>query len=133
MIRKIDHIGIAVPDLEEGIKLYRDVMGLKLHAVEVVPDQKVKVAMFEAGDVHIELLEPTSEDSPISKFIEKSGGGLHHMCYEVDDVDDCLTEYSEKGVRLIDQTSRPGAMGKKVGFLHPKSTGKVLVELNSKA
>ena len=131
MMKKIDHIGIAVNSLEESIPLYRDVMGMHLHAVEEVAEQKVKVAMFEVGDVHIELLEPTSPDSPIAKYLEKNGPGMHHICYEVEDVDASLGEMGAKGVRLIDQASRPGAGGKRVGFLHPKSTGSVLVELNS--
>ena len=131
MMKKIDHIGVAVNSLEESIPLYRDAFGMKLHAVEEVPDQKVKVAMFEVGNVHIELLEPTSPESPIAKFLEKNGPGMHHICYEVEDVDNSLQEIAEKGVRLIDQASRPGAGGKRVGFLHPKSTGSVLVELNS--
>ncbi len=131
MFRKIDHIGIAVRSLEESIPLYRDAFGLTMHEIEEVPDQRVRVAMFEIGDVHIELLEPTSEDSPIAKFLEKKGPGMHHICYEVEDVDSTLGELKEKEVRLIDQESRPGAAGKRVAFLHPKSTGSVLTELNS--
>ncbi len=131
MIKKIDHIGIAVTSLEQGIKLYRDQLGLTLHSIEEVPEQKVRVAMFEVGDVHIELLEPTSEDSPIAKFLAKQGPGMHHICFEVDNVDHSLREYEGKGIRLIDICSRPGASGKRVGFLHPKSTGSVLTELNS--
>jgi len=131
MMKKIDHIGVAVHSLEESIPLYRDVFGMHLHAVEVVEEQKVKVAMFEVGDVHIELLEPTSPESPIAKFLEKNGQGMHHICYEVEDVDASLATIASKGVRLIDQASRPGAGGKRVGFLHPKSTGSVLIELNS--
>ena len=133
MIKKIGHIGIAVKDLDEGIRLYRDQIGLEFLGVEEVKDQKVKVAMFKAGEVRIELLEPTSDDSPIMAFLEKSGGGLHHLCYEVDDVDESLQEMAEKGISLIDKQSRPGAEGMRVGFLHPKSTGRVLIELNSKA
>ncbi|MBZ0265599.1 methylmalonyl-CoA epimerase [bacterium] len=131
MIQKIDHIGIAVRSLDEGIKLYRDTLGMKLHAVEEVTEQKVRVAMFDVAGVHIELLEPTSEDSPIAKFLEKQGPGMHHICYEVDDVDESLNEFQEKGIRAIDKSSRPGAAGKRVGFLHPKSTASVLIELNS--
>jgi len=131
MIRKIGHIGIAVRSLDEGIPLYRDVFGLEFHGIEEVAEQKVRVAMFDAGGVHIELLEPTSEDSPIAKFLEKNGPGMHHLCYEVEDVDDALKEIGEKGVRLIDEVSRGGAGGSRVGFLHPKATGGVLTELNS--
>lgn len=133
MMKKIDHIGIAVHKLEDSIPLYRDAYGMNLHAVEEIAEQKVKVAMFEVGNVHIELLEPTSEDSPIAKFLEKNGEGMHHICYEVEDVDGALKTLGEKEIRLIDKTARIGAGGKKVGFLHPKSTGKVLTELNSPA
>ena len=133
MIRKIDHIGVAVRSLEESIPLYRDAFGLHLHCIEEVAEQKVRVAMFDAGGVHIELLEATSEDSPIAKFIEKSGPGLHHICYEVEDVDTSLKTLIEKGVRTIDQESRGGAGGKRVGFIHPKATFGVLTELNSPA
>lgn len=132
MIEKIGHIGIAVRSLEESIPLYRDVFGLPFLGIEEVAEQKVKVAMFDVGGVHIELLEPTSEDSPIAKFMEKNGPGMHHICYKVDDVDESLNEIGAKGIRLIDETSRGGAGGTRVGFLHPKSTGSVLVELNSK-
>ena len=131
MIEKIGHIGIAVRSLEESIPLYRDVFGLPFLGIEEVAEQKVKVAMFDVGGVHIELLEPTSEDSPIAKFMEKNGPGMHHICYKVDDVDESLNEIGAKGIRLIDETSRGGAGGTRVGFLHPKSTGSVLVELNS--
>jgi methylmalonyl-CoA/ethylmalonyl-CoA epimerase len=131
MFKKIDHIGIAVKSLDESIPLYRDAYGMHLHVVEEVPEQKVKVAMFEIGDIHIELLEPTSDDSPIAKFLEKKGPGMHHICYEVDDVDGTLEEVSAHDVQLIDKKSRIGAGGKKVAFLHPKSTGSVLTELNA--
>lgn len=132
MIQKISHIGIAVNTLDESIPLYRDALGLEFHGTEEVAEQKVRVAMFNVGGVHIELLEPTSDDSPIARFLASKGPGMHHICYEVDDVDATLKEVSEKGIRLIDQTSRPGAGGTRVAFLHPKSTGGVLVELNSK-
>ncbi len=131
MFKKIDHIGIAVKSLDESIPLYRDAYGMHLHLIEEVPEQKVKIAMFEIGDVHIELLEPTSDDSPIAKFLEKKGPGMHHICYEVDDVDGTLEEVSAQDVQLIDKKSRNGAGGKKVAFLHPKSTGSVLTELNA--
>lgn len=131
MIEKIDHIGIAVKDLDAAVEIYRDQLGLKLVHMEVVEDQKVRVAMFEVGDLHIELLEPVSEDSPISGFLEKRGQGLHHLCYKVEDVDQELADMRERGVRTIDSSSRPGAEGKRVAFLHPKSTCSVLTELNS--
>ncbi|MBD3166094.1 methylmalonyl-CoA epimerase [bacterium] len=132
MIRKIRHIGIAVEDLEEGIHLYRDVLGLEFLGTEEVLDQKVRVAMFGVGEVRIELLEPMSDESPIAVHLAKKGAGMHHICYEVDDVAESLKEYEDKGVRLIDKAPRAGAEGMQIGFLHPKSTGRVLVELNSK-
>ncbi len=131
MIKQISHIGIAVHDLEEGIRLYRDVLGLPLLGIEEVEEQKVRVAMFRVGGTRIELLEPTSGDSPIAGYLEKRGPGMHHICYEVEDVQESLEEYRGKGIRLIDQQARTGAGGSRVGFLHPKSTGGVLVELNS--
>ncbi|MFH0883448.1 MAG: methylmalonyl-CoA epimerase [bacterium] len=132
MIRKIGHIGIAVRSLEESIPLYRDVFGLPLMGTEEVAEQKVRVANFDVSGVHIELLEPTSDDSPIAKYLEKNGPGMHHICFQVDDVDESLKNIAASGIRLIDETSRGGAEGTRVGFLHPKSTGSVLVELNSK-
>jgi methylmalonyl-CoA/ethylmalonyl-CoA epimerase len=131
MSQKIDHLGIAVPNLAEAIPFYRDVLGLKYHGEEEVADQKVRTAFFEAGDVHIELLEPTSPESPVGKFLEKNGGrgGIHHIAYAVDDVAARLADYSAKGVALIDKTPRPGANNKLIAFLHPKSTGGVLTEL----
>lgn len=133
MINSISHIGIAVESLDSSIPLYRDVFGLHHLGVEEVVEQKVRVAMFDAGGVHIELLEPTSPESPIAKFLEKNGPGMHHICYNVGDVDESLKEASEKGLRLIDEKAREGAGGMKIGFLHPKSTLGVLTELNSKS
>ncbi|MBR4739498.1 MAG: methylmalonyl-CoA epimerase [Bacteroidales bacterium] len=126
----IEHIGIAVTNLEEAIRYYEDVMGLKCYAIEEVKDQKVKTAFFRCGDVKIELLEATSPDSTIASFIEKNGGkgGMHHIAFAMEDTDQALAEAKEKGVRLIDQQSRPGAEGLQIGFLHPKSTLAVLTE-----
>lgn len=131
MIERISHIGIAVHDLERGIGLYRDVFGMQLLGIEDVAEQGVRVAMFRAGESRIELLEPTSAESPVAKFLASRGPGLHHICYEVDDVDRALKRIGESGVRLIDHESRRGAGDTKVGFLHPNSTGGVLIELNS--
>jgi len=128
-IKKLDHIGIAVTSLEEGIKLYADSMGLALGGTEEVPEQKVKVAFFKAGDVNIELLEPTSPDSPVAKFMEKNQGpGIHHLAYEVTNIEKALEAAKAKGMRLIDEKPRTGAHGKKIAFLHPASTMKVLTE-----
>ncbi|MDR1789511.1 MAG: methylmalonyl-CoA epimerase [Opitutaceae bacterium] len=131
MIKKIDHLGIAVTKLEDAIPFYRDILGLAYHGQEEVADQKVKTAFFEAGDVHIELLEPTSPDSPIAKFIEKNGGrgGIHHIAYAVDDVADSLAKLTAKGVALVDKAPRAGANNKLIAFLHPKSSAGVLTEL----
>ena len=129
MIRKIDHVGVAVSSLEEHIPFYRDVLGLKLMGTEEVPEQKVRVAMFQVGEVKIELLEPLSGESPIAKFIEKKGEGVHHLAYDTDDISSELNLMRKKGVRLIDEEPRDGAHGSRIAFLHPKSSAKVLTEL----
>ena len=132
MISKINHIGIAVSSLEASTPLYRDVLGLASLGVEEVPEQKVKVAMFAVGEVKIELLEPTSEDSPIAKYLEKNGEGIHHIAYESDGIVEELSAVEGKGVQLIDEKPRSGAHGMQIAFLHPKSTGKVLTEICQK-
>jgi methylmalonyl-CoA/ethylmalonyl-CoA epimerase len=131
MIRKINHIGIAVHALEESVPFYRDVLGLEYLGEEEVPEQKVKVAMFQVGEVKIELLEPATEDSPVAKHLEKKGEGIHHIAYETDEVVDAIDELREKGIELIDKKPREGAHCMKIAFLHPKSTGKVLTEICS--
>lgn len=125
----IEHIGIAVKNLEDSIKYYESVLGLKCYAIEEVKDQKVKTAFFKVGQTKIELLEATSEESPIYKFIEKKGEGMHHMAFAVNNIEEKLQKAEEKGVRLIDKTPRKGAEGLDIGFLHPKSTHGVLTEL----
>ncbi|MCB5249673.1 MAG: methylmalonyl-CoA epimerase [Candidatus Cloacimonadales bacterium] len=127
MVKKISHIGIAVKDLNEAIKFYQK-LGLELEEIEEVPSQKVKVAFFPIGEVRIELLEATSEDSPIAKFIEKRGEGVHHLAFQVDDLPEKLSEAEEKEFRLIDKEPRPGAHGADIAFLHPKSTHGTLIE-----
>ena len=131
-ISHIEHIGIAVDNLEESIKYYEGVLGLKCYAIEEVVDQKVKTAFFLVGSTKIELLESTSSDGPIGKFIEKKGPGMHHMAFAVKDTDEALKTAEDRGVRLIDKVSRKGAEGLSIGFLHPKSTNGVLTELCSK-
>ncbi|MBQ7984233.1 MAG: methylmalonyl-CoA epimerase, partial [Bacteroidales bacterium] len=121
-------IGIAVENLQQAIKYWEEVMGLKCYNIEEVADQKVKTAFFKIGDVKIELLEPTSEDSTIAKFIEKKGQGVHHVAFAMEDTDKALEEAKQKGVRLIDEHSRKGAEELMIGFLHPKSTMGVLTE-----
>jgi methylmalonyl-CoA/ethylmalonyl-CoA epimerase len=128
MIKQIDHLGIAVRNLDASIEYYETALGLHCHGREEVESQKVKTAFFEAGDVHIELLEPTSEDSPIAKFLEKNGEGIHHIAFAVDDIGGQLKKASDAGVRLIHEVPFEGAANKLVAFLHPKSTGGVLTE-----
>ena len=131
-ITHVEHIGIAVPNLAEAIKYYEEVLGLKCYKTEVVADQKVTTAFFKVGDTKIELLEATSEDSTIAKFIEQNGGkgGMHHMAFAVEDgVAEALAEAQEKGVQVIDKAPRNGADGLKIAFLHPKCTQAVLTEL----
>jgi methylmalonyl-CoA/ethylmalonyl-CoA epimerase len=131
-VSHIEHVGIAVKDLQEATKYYEEVLGLKCYAIEEVADQKVKTAFFMVGQTKIELLEATSEESPVSKFIEKRGEGIHHLAFAVNDVDGSLKEVKEKGVRVIDETPRKGAEGLSIGFLHPKSTFGVLTEFCEK-
>ncbi len=128
-ITHIEHIGIAVKSIEEHLPYYEGILGLKCYNVETVEDQKVKTAFFMIGNTKIELLEPTSEESTIAKFIEKKGEGIHHIAYATKNVNEALKEVEEKGVRLIDKEARGGAEGLRIAFLHPKSTGSVLTEL----
>ncbi|PNW27622.1 methylmalonyl-CoA epimerase [Formosa algae] len=131
-ISHIEHIGIAVENLEESIKYYEGVLGLKCYSIEEVADQKVKTAFFLVGQTKIELLESTSPDGPIGKFVAKKGQGMHHIAFAVNDSTEALKQAEERGVTLIDKTSRKGAEGLNIGFLHPKSTQGVLTELCSK-
>lgn len=128
-ISHIEHLGIAVKDLDSAIKYYEEVLGLKCYSIEEVADQKVRTAFFKVGQTKLELLEATSEDSTIAGFIEKRGEGIHHLAFCVDDVAKSLGDAEEKGVRLIDKAPRKGAEGLNIAFLHPKSTGGVLTEL----
>ena len=128
MIQQIDHLGIAVKNLEEAIPFYEKSLGLHCHGREEVESQKVKTAFFDCGGVHIELLEPTSPDSPIAKFLEKNGEGIHHIAFRTDDIGGQLGQAAASGVRLIHEQPFEGAAGKLVAFLHPKSTHGVLTE-----
>jgi len=128
----IEHIGIAVKNLEESISFYENVLGLKCYGVEEVKDQKVKTAFFMVGQTKIELLESTDPEGPIGKYIEKKGEGLHHLAFAMEDVGEALKEAESKDVRLIDKTPRKGAEGLTIGFLHPKSTNGVLMEFCGK-
>ena len=128
MIKKVHHIGIAVRNLEESVALFENLLGVKPH-IEAVPSQNVNEAIFEVGEgMEIDLLEPTAPDSPVARFLESRGEGIHHVALEVDDIDDQLKLMDKKGFRLIDEEGREGAAGR-IGFLHPKSVNGVLVEL----
>ena len=129
MVKKVDHIGIAVKNLDEQIKYYTEVLGIECAGIEEIAEQKVRVAMFPLEEVRIELLEPMSDDSPIARFIEKKGPGIHHIAYEVNDLGDNLKRLQERNIRLINQEPVVGAGGHKIAFLHPKSTFSVLTEL----
>jgi methylmalonyl-CoA/ethylmalonyl-CoA epimerase len=128
----IEHIGIAVSDLQKAIRFYEDVLGLECYAIEEVRDQKVRTAFFRIGETKIELLESTDPEGPIGKFIEKRGEGIHHIAFAVENVENALREIEEKEVQLIDKQPRKGAEGMSIGFLHPKSNFGVLTELCSK-
>ena len=130
-VSHIEHIGIAVNSLDEAIPYYEKMLGLKCYAIEEVADQKVKTAFFKVGETKIELLESTDPEGPIGKFIDKKGQGIHHLAFAVDNVDEALNGAEENGIRLIDKTSRKGAEGMNIGFLHPKSTLGVLTEFCS--
>lgn len=131
-ISHIEHIGIAVKNIEEAIKYYENVLGLKCYAIEEVADQKVKTAFFMVGQTKIELLESTSPEGPIGKFIEKKGEGIHHLAFAVEGLQNSLDEIKSKNVILIDEKGRKGAEGLNIAFLHPKSTFGVLTELCEK-
>ena len=126
----IAHIGIAVRGLSEGVSFYRDVLGMS--EVPLADSDGARIAGFAAGDALVELLEPAADDSPIGRFMAKRGGGLHHVCFAVPDLDAALARCREFGIRLIDETPRPGADGKRIAFLHPSSTSGVLVELTER-
>jgi len=126
----VHHIGIAVSDLDEAVAFYRDVLGLKLEGVHVVNEQKVTVAFFTTGsETKIELLEPTESESPVAKFIEKRGEGIHHIALKVKNIESILEEFKKKGLTVIDEKPRIGVSGAKIAFIHPKSTRGVLLEL----
>lgn len=125
----IEHLGIATRRIEEAIGFWRDALGLEVVETEEVSEQKVRVAMLAVGESRVELLEPTSEDSPVAKFLEKRGPGIHHIAIRVDDISKTLARLKEQGARLIDETPRTGAGGSLIAFVHPSSTNGVLLEL----
>ena len=126
---KIDHIGIATRQLDEGLALWRDVLGLSVDSTEEISEQGVRVAMLPIGDTHVELLEALSPDSSVGKFISKRGPGIHHIAVQVDDINASLADLKSKGARLIDESPRPGAGGSLVAFVHPSTANGVLLEL----
>jgi methylmalonyl-CoA/ethylmalonyl-CoA epimerase len=126
---ELNHIGIAVRSIEERLELWRNILGQQVVSIEEVPDQKVRVAMLESDGVKIELLEPTADDGPIARFIKKQGEGLHHLSFQVEDIAEKIEELKKKNVKLIDEVPRKGAHGSMIAFIHPTSTGSVLIEL----
>ncbi|MFD1864131.1 methylmalonyl-CoA epimerase [Planococcus chinensis] len=131
-MKKVDHIGIAVRNLEEVIPYYTETLGCPLLKIEEVASQKVRVAFIDAGNIKLELLEPMDESSPIAKFMEKRGEGIHHIAFGVEDIDTRMADLREKGVQLLSEEAKPGAGGAMVAFLHPKSSNGVLYELCEK-
>ncbi len=132
MIEKLDHIGIAVKDIDEALKFYSEALGLKCTHIEEVEAQKVRIAFLPAGDVNIELVQSTDPESAVAKFIEKKGEGIQHIAFKVDDIEKALAALREKGVELIDSIPRKGAHDAKIAFLHPRSAHGVLVELTER-
>lgn len=128
----IDHIGIAVKSIDDALKLWETTLGIKCTGTEEVAEQKVKTAFLPVKDTEVELLEPTADDSPVAKFIEKKGEGIHHLAIRVDNLEKALAELKEQGVRLIDEKPRKGAGGAMIAFLHPSATGGVLLELSQR-
>ncbi|WP_432667485.1 methylmalonyl-CoA epimerase [Wukongibacter baidiensis] len=131
-VLKVDHIGIAVKNLDETLKFYTEALGLELHGTETVEEQKVKVAFLPVGDTEVELLESTSPDGPIAKFIDKKGEGIQHIAFKVENIEEAIAHMKEKGFRMIDEKPRYGAGGAKIAFMHPKSSHGVLVELSER-
>jgi methylmalonyl-CoA/ethylmalonyl-CoA epimerase len=127
-IMRINHIAVAVPELENAVNFWQDQLGLPLDHIEEVPSQQSKVAFLPVGESEVEIVSPTSEESGMAKYLEKRGPGLHHICIEVDNIDEMLIELKGKGVKLIDETAKE-LPGRKMAFIHPKSTNGVLVEL----
>jgi len=132
MIEKIDHIGIAVRSIENTSELFSNILGLKVAGEEIVEEQKVKIAFLPLGDSELELLESTSPEGPIAKFIEKKGEGIQHIAFRVDNIEKALEKLKKEGVRLIDEKPRYGAGGAKIAFLHPKGTNGILIELSER-
>ena len=131
-IGRLVHVGIAVRSLAEKTALYRDVLGVPLTHEEVVPTERVRVAFFGSGETHVELLEPVDGSGPIAEFLERRGEGIHHLCFEVDDIESALERVRAAGMTVIGQAPRQGAEGRRVAFLHPRSAGGVLIEISER-
>jgi len=129
MIKKIDHIGVVVSDIEEALQVYQQALGLTLAKIQDRPDQAVRIAFLPTGESEIELVQPVTGDSGVARFLQKRGEGIHHICLEVDDIEQALADLQERGLQLIDETPRTGFQGEKFAFIHPKSTHGVLIEL----
>ncbi len=132
-VLKVDHIGIAVKNLEESLKFYTEVLGLDCTETEIVEEQKVKVAFLPTGDSELELLESTSEDGPIARYIQKNGEGIQHIALGVENIEEAIAYMKEKGMRMIDEKPRYGAGGAKIAFVHPKSSASILLELTERS
>ena len=129
MITRINHVAILLPELAEGTSFWVDALGLPLEKIEEIPEQQVKIALLSVGDSHIELLEPTDDSSGVASYLQKRGPGLHHICLEVDDIEETMARLKEANIPLIDEKPKTGKDGKRLAFIHPKGTGGVLVEL----
>jgi methylmalonyl-CoA/ethylmalonyl-CoA epimerase len=129
MTTRIDHVAILLPELAGGISFWVDALGLPLEKIEEIPEQQVKIALLSVGDSYIELLEPTDDASGVASYLQKRGPGLHHICLEVDDIEETIARLKEANVPLIDEEPKTGKDGKRLAFIHPKGTGSVLVEL----
>jgi methylmalonyl-CoA/ethylmalonyl-CoA epimerase len=129
VFRRIDHIGIAVADLEAAIRVHRDTYGMRIAHRETLTDQGVEAVLLDVGENHVELLRPLDDDTPVGRFLERRGPGLHHVAYQVHDLDAALARLREDGVRMIDSVPRTGIRGSRVAFMHPSSSGSVLTEL----
>jgi len=132
MITGLEHIGIAVSNLDEALKVYEEILGLKVKKIRVIEEQRVRAALLLAGEVKVELIEPTDEEGPVARFIQKKGEGIHHIAFTVTGIEDFLKKIKEKGIALVDEKPRIGVEGYRMAFLHPKSTKNVLVELCEK-
>lgn len=128
-ILKIDHLGVAIESIAEGEKFWTDALGIACEGSELVEEQGVATAFFPVGESEVELLEPTGNDSPVAKFLDKKGAGIHHIAFRVENIETALSELKQKGVKLIDEVPRQGAGGAKIAFIHPRSTSGILIEL----